>query len=142
MIIWLTGQPNSGKTTIANCLRKINSKIFVVDGDTLRDITKNYDYSQNGRLKNITDAQIIASYIDNLNETVVVAMVSPYRHIREEFKSKHKVIEIYLTSNRLGKEGYKVKDYEPPLTNFHHINTDEFTVEEICDQILNLTNEK
>lgn len=142
MIIWLTGQPNSGKTTIANHLKTKNSEFFVIDGDNLRDITKNYDYTQEGRIKNIIDAQTIASYINSLNKNVVVAMVSPYRNLREQFKSKQNVLEVYLTSDRKGKESYKVENYEAPINNFHHINTDLFTVEEVCDKILKLNNEQ
>lgn len=137
----MTGQPNSGKTTIANYLKSIKPEIFVIDGDNLRDITKNYDYTQTGRIKNITDAQTIASYIHSLNKTVVIAMVSPYRNLREDFKSKYNVIEIYLTSSRKGKESFKVKDYEPPLNSFYHIDTDNVSVEEVTNKILKLINE-
>ena len=62
MILWLTGQPGSGKTTLAN--EFINSiikdnpaiKIINIDGDDLRSINKNKDYSKEGRIKNISTA--------------------------------------------------------------------------------------
>ena len=47
MIIWLTGQPGSGKTTLANLLvqslekKSTNLKIINLDGDDLRSINKN-----------------------------------------------------------------------------------------------------
>ena len=47
MIIWLTGQPGSGKTTLANELmvkiqsENSNLKIINIDGDYLRSINKN-----------------------------------------------------------------------------------------------------
>ena len=51
-IIWLTGQPGSGKTTLANELKnriEKNSKdVMIVDGDDLRNITTNKDYSRKG----------------------------------------------------------------------------------------------
>ena len=46
MIIWLTGQPGSGKTTLANeIIKKMKSddpsiKIINLDGDDLRTINK------------------------------------------------------------------------------------------------------
>ena len=48
MIIWLTGQPGSGKTTLANMLMKVlsdnrNSNLINLDGDDLRKINKNED---------------------------------------------------------------------------------------------------
>ena len=57
MIIWFTGQPGSGKTTLANELilnLKRNSpekKVINIDGDDLRSISKNKDYSKEGRIK-------------------------------------------------------------------------------------------
>ena len=57
MIIWLTGQPGSGKTTLANklvdYLNKQNkkNKVINLDGDDLRSINKNKDYSKKGRIK-------------------------------------------------------------------------------------------
>ena len=52
MIIWLTGQPASGKTTLAKGIIKTlkennqNIKIINLDGDDLRAINKNKDYSK------------------------------------------------------------------------------------------------
>ena len=62
MIIWLTGQPGSGKTTLATefikHVKKDNTKIINIDGDDLRNISKNKDYSKEGRIKNISDSNI------------------------------------------------------------------------------------
>ena len=42
MIIWLTGQPGSGKTTICEEILKIRDyRVFHVDGDDLRDLFEN-----------------------------------------------------------------------------------------------------
>ena len=53
MIYWFTGQPGSGKTTLANALmERLNTKNMLhIDGDGLRDIFKNYDYTNVGREK-------------------------------------------------------------------------------------------
>jgi adenylylsulfate kinase-like enzyme len=54
MIFWLTGQPGSGKTTLANeiisQIKKNDSSIKIInlDGDDLRNINKNKDYSKEG----------------------------------------------------------------------------------------------
>jgi adenylylsulfate kinase-like enzyme len=57
MIIWLTGQPGSGKTTICEQIMSIHTEFFHVDGDDLRDLFDNKDYSKTGRRKNIELAQ-------------------------------------------------------------------------------------
>jgi adenylylsulfate kinase-like enzyme len=46
MIYWLTGQPGSGKTTLANWMVSAlqGSAIFHIDGDDLRDFFDNKDY--------------------------------------------------------------------------------------------------
>ena len=71
MIIWLTGQPGSGKTTLANSIIKeikLNSndiKIINIDGDDLRLISKNQDYSKQGRIKNISNAISIIRFLSS-----------------------------------------------------------------------------
>ena len=72
-IIWLTGQPGSGKTTLANLLKNYfntselykDKTVVIVDGDDLRDITVNKDYSRKGRENNIKTAQKIAKFLFN-----------------------------------------------------------------------------
>ena len=60
MIIWFTGQPGAGKTTMAKKLYVMYSdymqmeNVIHLDGDDLRSIMDNQDYSDNGRRKNIS----------------------------------------------------------------------------------------
>ena len=81
-IYWFTGQPGAGKTVLGKMLvnelkdKKIN--VFHIDGDDLRELTVNKDYSINGRIANIRNAQMIAEYLYNNNFTVVVSLLSPY----------------------------------------------------------------
>jgi adenylylsulfate kinase len=137
-IYWFTGQPNSGKTTLANELIKRYTNVndyFFIDGDSLRNITKNYNYTKEGRCKNIQDAHAIASFLYTQKKDVIVAMVSPYIELREKFKNEYPVVEIYLTSNRTGKESYKINEFQTPMNNFLHIDTDKYSVEECINQI-------
>jgi len=135
MIIWLTGQPSSGKTTIGKELlkRKEFSNAFLIDGDKLRELFNNQDYSEKGRRENIELAQNLAYYINDNFKTVIVAMVSPYRDQRERFKEKmgEDIKEYYIhTSEIRGRENFHVSDYEPPLFNFIDIDTTAKTPEE------------
>lgn len=144
-IIWLTGQPGSGKTTLARSLEKkikskdSSTKIMVIDGDDLRDITINKDYTKKGREKNITTAQKIAHFLFNKNFIVIVSLVAPYKELREIFKSIAPVLEVYLHTTEIrGREKFFAEDYEPPVKNFINMETTEKTVEECVDEILNV----
>jgi adenylylsulfate kinase len=128
MIYWFTGQPGHGKTTLALALiehlRAQGTKPFHVDGDDLRALTANADYSRAGREANIRRAQTIAHYLQNQGCTVVVSLVAPYRDIREELKAHADVTEVYVhTTEQRGREEKHAEDYEPPLANFIEMDT-------------------
>jgi adenylylsulfate kinase len=143
--IWLTGQPASGKTTLASLLishlSNANPKYryFNIDGDDLRDLFQNKDYSRKGREANIRLGMSIAAYLINKNCVPIISLVSPYRFLREEFKSKYNVLEIYLHTDEIrGRENYFVKDYEPPESNFLEMDTTHKSEKESLDEILNV----
>ena len=133
-IIWLTGQPGSGKTTLANALyneivtKKL--KAIIIDGDDIRDVLDNKDYSEKGRKKNIQFAIDMAKVMSNKGYHVLVSLVSPYRNLR--------IGEIfYLESSRKLRKDYWVKDYEEPLENFTRIDTNK-KIEDCIDEIFNV----
>ena len=147
MILWFTGQPGSGKTTLAE--RFINDKllwfmrmnrrdIIHIDGDDLRESIHNKDYSEEGRRENIKLAMNIARFMENKGFTVVVSMVSPYRDQREKLKMERNIGEFYLHTTEIrGKEDYFAEGYEPPLHNFTDIDTNK-PIEECVDEILDV----
>ena len=137
MIFWFTGQPGSGKTTLGKALLKKLDDVFHIDGDDLRGLTANVDYSEQGRISNIRTAQSIAMYLDNKGKNVVVSVVAPYKWLREEFKERHNVNEIYVhTSEIRGREHYFAEDYEKPGENFLEIDTTNISVEECISRVL------
>ena len=137
MIFWFTGQPGSGKTTLGKALLKKLSDVFHIDGDDLRGLSANVDYSKQGRINNIRTAQSIAMYLDNKGKNVVVSVVAPYKWLREEFKERHNVNEIYVhTSEIRGREHYFAEDYEKPEENFLEIDTTNVSVEECISRVL------
>jgi len=146
MIIWLTGQPGSGKTTLANKLmvkiqsKNSNLKIINLDGDDLRSINKNKDYSKEGRIKNISTAISIIRVLANKNYLCVVSIVAPYQFLRDELKNEFPFLEVYLhTSEIRGREDYFAKDYEIPTDpNTLSIDTGKLTIKESTDEILNV----
>lgn len=133
MIIVLFGQPHSGKSTLANKIDAHN-----IDGDKLRELFANKDYSKEGRIKNLNRASDIAHYINNTGESVVLSLVYPYKEARDYLNSLTPYVKwVYLTyTNPRGRESFHVSDFEEPeLENILEINTDNLTVEQCLNQI-------
>jgi adenylylsulfate kinase len=119
----------------------MGSDVFHIDGDDLRDLFENKDYSEVGRRKNIELAQQISEYLHNKGKHLFVSLVSPYKDQRDKFKSKmgDNLIEVYVhTSEIRGRESFFVQDYEPPTENYIDVCTDNITIEECINKILDL----
>jgi adenylylsulfate kinase len=144
MIYWFTGQPGHGKTVLAKSLKEYiehnysHKQVLHVDGDDLREILINKDYSKQGRENNIRTAQSIALYLDNKGYDVVVSLVAPYKELREEFKSRTQTQEIYVhTTEERGREQFHVQDYDAPTENFIDIDTTDDTPESSLVYLIN-----
>ena len=140
MIYWFTGQPCAGKTTLAKMLEKhLPESIFMIDGDDMRELFSNKDYSIKGRVENISTAQRIAHYLHNQGKDVIVALVSPYIDQREDFKKLlgNNIKEIYVhTSETRQRDHFKSSAYIVPQKNFIDIDTTKDTPEESLKKIL------
>ena len=100
--------------------------VFHIDGDELRELFPNTDYSKEGREANIRKAMDISKYLDSTGHDVVVSLVSPYKELREEFKSQCKVQEIYCHTKKIrGREDKFALDYEPPTQFYIDLDTSE-----------------
>jgi len=133
MIFWFTGQPGHGKTVLATALKQNLDNVFHIDGDDLRVIFANTDYSEQGRRKNISLAQQLAHFLHIKECNVVVSLVSPYKDQRDEFKDKlgDSIQEIYIHTNEIrGREQFHVKEYQEPTENFIDIDTTNISVDE------------
>ena len=144
MIYWFTGQPGHGKTTLAKALiaqlKRLGYAPHHIDGDDLRDMTGNKDYSETGRVSNVGNAQSIARFLHHNGEVVVVSLIAPYRAMREELKSAVEMTEIFVHTDEIrGREENHVANYEEPLENFIDIDTGSTSVEDGVVKILNLS---
>lgn len=141
MIIWLTGQPGSGKTTIAKEILTTGPlcQWFHIDGDDIRELFDNKDYSETGRRKNIELAQQLAQYLNSKGKKVVVSLVSPYKDQRDKFKEKmgDNLVEVYVhTTEVRGRESFFVSDYQQPLENYLDLDTTNDVLEESVQKVL------
>jgi adenylylsulfate kinase len=143
-VYWFTGQPSHGKTVLAKLLKEElekSDKVFHIDGDDLRALTLNKDFSEQGRIDNVKGAQKIAHYLHNQDYTVVVSVIAPYRWQREELKSMlgTDLVELYVhTTEPRERDHFSVFNYEAPLENFIDVDTTSDTPEESIAKILKL----
>jgi len=153
-IYWFTGQPAHGKTVLGKKLvellqserRNWRKDVFHVDGDDLRELTVNKDYSEQGRIDNIRRAQMIAQYLSNNGCDVVVSLVSPYEWLREEFKERiglGSIQEFYVhCSEPRERDHFHAKDYVAPKKNFFDVDTTKDTPEQSFTKIVNFLKEE
>ena len=139
MIIVLFGQPHSGKTTLAKQFPTYKN----IDGDELRELFSNKDYSREGRIKNLNRASDIAHYLHRHCNNIVLSLVYPYKEARDYLNSLEdnvKWVHLVYEVDR-GREEYHVKDFEYPTDDEAlHLNTEWLDVERCTAHILDYIN--
>ncbi len=152
MIYVLYGQPGSGKTTLGKLLAEELDTPFIIDGDEFRKMFTNENYGRKGREENIRNANAVATYLNkkgkegnwkaiyidqpdgwkshpvNKKTDVVMSLVNPYSHLRDELKANNagQVVEVLLKSGRDLRKDYHVKDFEIGNPD-HSLHTDGLT---------------
>src|ERR1700761_85318 len=87
-VIWMTGLPGAGKTTIAQALNTAlleqGTKVVVLDGDTLREgLCSDLGFSDADRIENVRRIAHVARLFQQSGHLVVVATISPLAVQRE-----------------------------------------------------------
>lgn len=158
-VIWLTGLPSSGKTTIAKALIKrlqlLNLRTEWLDGDVVRDKLPDIGFSKEARDKHILNMGFLASTLEKHGVITIASFVSPYRSSRDQVRAIcDKFIEVYISTSNEECEKRDVKGlykkaregvitqftgvsdpYEPPLNPEIIIDTANRTVENCVDEI-------
>jgi adenylyl-sulfate kinase len=165
MIIWITGMPCSGKTTIATMVEKaIDSKIVlignrgrkmchVLDGDAVRSqFPKGVGFSREDREKHLALCGYMAKQIEKTTPFVICAFVSPFDDVRSQLPIDilvHADCSVETCMDRDVKGMWKkARDgeikgftgwdapYEAPKKPDLHLNTESMTAEECASMVI------
>jgi len=156
-VVWLTGMPGSGKSTIADATERnlyaLGIQTAVIDGDNVRlGLCADLGFSDADRNENVRRVAETAKLFIECGMVVIVALVSPIRETREQIKqllNPGDFLEIYcrcpsLICQRRDPKGHYAKarrgeikeftgvssNYEEPLAPSLLLNTDRQTAEE------------
>lgn len=169
LVIWLTGLPSSGKTTIARELEKrlhgMGGHTYILDGDNMRHgLNKDLGFSKDDRRENIRRIAEVAKLFVDAGTIVICAFVSPFEEDRETARNlmdEGEFIEVFVNCplavcmQRDPKSLYKkaiageikaftgVNDpYETPNAPELEVETHRLTLPESVDTIIRYLNEK
>ena len=163
--IWFTGLSGSGKSTVAVALEQalfsLGKLSYRLDGDNVRlGINKNLSFSEEDRRENIRRIGEVAKLFGDSGVISLSSFISPYRADREEVRQLHmddglNFVEVFVdcpleeVEKRDPKGLYKkarageIKNftgiddpYEAPITPEVHLRTDNMSVEEEVELIL------
>lgn len=103
-VLWFTGLPCSGKSTLADLLKpeleKRGRLVDVLDGDVVRThLTKGLGFSKEDRDTNIRRIGFVAGLVARHGGIAITAAISPYRAIRDEIRgSVENFIEVFVNT--------------------------------------------
>ncbi|MFI5405316.1 MAG: adenylyl-sulfate kinase [Nitrososphaerales archaeon] len=157
-VLWMTGLPCSGKTTIVRKLQETIPNLAVLDGDELREWLSPKDFSKEGRDEHNKKVAHLAKLLLKHKVPVGVSLVSPYivnrENARKVINLGDKFSEVYVKCSLEKCEERDVKGmykkarageiknftglddpYEPPVNPELVINTENQTLEESVQEI-------
>ena len=106
VLVWLTGLPSSGKSTIAftveHALVERGHLAYVLDGDNVRHgLNKNLGFSGEDRAENIRRIGEVGKLFADSGVITLSSFVSPYRNDRDEVRAlldEDDFLEVYINT--------------------------------------------
>jgi len=139
MIVALLGKAGAGKTTIAKAMQNYVEGSYVIDGDELREATKNFSIETSGREANIRLGYSRAKELSDLGHTVFIAMQAPIKEIRDEYLSDGDIEVLVINNGRNPKDdkGYNSK-FNPDYSGVNVVQPlQDFKASEFINVITN-----
>jgi bifunctional enzyme CysN/CysC len=103
-VVWLTGLPGAGKSTIADCLERhlhaMRLHTYVLDGDNIRTgLNKDLGFTPEHRSENVRRVAETAKLMLDAGLIVIVALVSPFasdRRAARDLFNHGDFIEVFI----------------------------------------------
>ena len=112
MILWLTGQTQSGKTTLARKLASGSKNTVVLDGDELREVWPGLKLSKEDRWEQNLRVARLAKLLESQGLTIIVSVIAPFEDLRREIETICGCKFIHLDNNNFTYDCNK--PYEKP----------------------------
>jgi len=163
-VIWMTGLPCSGKTTLSKKLNEKIPNLAILDGDEVREWFSSQNFTKEGISQNNKSVAYVAKLLSDHNIPVCVALVSPYENDRKNTKSiisNNEFLQVYLQCSNEVCEKRDVKGmykkardgiiknflgidnrYEPPQDSDLIIDTENYNVDECSEKIISFLRSK
>jgi adenylylsulfate kinase len=102
-VVWFTGLPAAGKTTLAEALlrklQNLNCAVEHLDGDVIRQHFPNTGFSRKERNDHIERVGWAASLLEKNGIVVIASLVSPYQESRDFVRKLcRNFIEVYVST--------------------------------------------
>lgn len=164
VVVWMTGLPAAGKSTLANLLRErlvdgAGRRVEILDGDEIRKgLSRDLGMSREDREEHARRVSFLAKMLARNGVVSIVALISPFRKSREEAREtvgRDRFVEVYIraslpTCERRDPKGLYAKarrgeitnmtgiqdPYEEPLNPDIIIDTEKYGPEECVDALI------
>jgi adenylyl-sulfate kinase len=161
LTVWLTGLSSAGKSTLSHAIYERlwarGYRVELIDGDEVRRfLSRDLGFKKQDRDENIRRIGFLAEMLARNGVIALVAVISPYRAVREEVRGRiSSFLEVYVNAPLNICEGRDVKGlyrkarageitsftgvddpYETPLSPDVECRTDQETVAESADKVV------
>jgi adenylylsulfate kinase-like enzyme len=101
LVIWITGLSGAGKTTLSKqlytYLREKYINTILLDGDILRGVLSDFDYTLDGRLKGAKQIHNLCMMLEQQGMIVVCATMSLFKEIHKLNREKFlNYLEVFI----------------------------------------------